>query len=283
MLSFFRKRKLSPDQVLADSLGAFDLPQFPAAVMKTLKLLRDPDSSFPDIARSIEINPGLVIKVLRTVNSAAFGLKRRVETINQAVSMLGRSRLESLVVAMAVSRALPTAAAPGFDSARFWQAAARRASVARSLADILHPQSKSESFVAGLLQDMAIPLLATARSAQYGPVLEHWHRSPGDALESLEQRQFGWTHTTVGASMAGRWELPDQLVTAIGAHHEGEVDEAVGPAVRLVGPIRETEENPGIDSLVEACRSEFGLNPDTTVRNVEEALSQASELARMFA
>lgn len=282
MLSFFKKRKLSPEQVIADSLGDFDLPQFHAAVMTTLKLLRHPDSSFPEIASSIEVNPALVIKVLRTVNSAAFGVKRRIENINQAVSMLGRSKLESLVISMAVARALPKEPVLGFNSARFWQAAARRASIARSLADVLHPQSRSESFVAGLLQDMAVPLLATARTKDYGPILEHWHHNPDDTLESLESAEFGWTHTTVGASMASGWELPGKLVTAIGAHHEADVDEAVGPAVRLVGHIRETDEHPGVEALVEACRDEFGLEPDATVRRVDEALAHASQLARMF-
>lgn len=281
MLSFFRRKRAGadPKAILQDAVGDYELPSFPSAVLQTLRLLRDPGSSFQEIARTIEVNPGLMVKLLKMVNSAAFGLRRRVSNASHAVSLLGRSRLESLVIAMTVHGQLPTPTAEGFEAGRFWQAAARRAALARSLAEMLHPQTQSEAFVGGLLQDMAVPMLATARAKEYGPILRHWHETPGTSLEALERTELGCDHPGLGACMAARWELPDTLVTSIGGHH-GEDD--VEPAISLVGYVREGDTDPGLEPLVEACRASYGLEPDAVIARVDQAFEQARELASLF-
>lgn len=283
MLSLFRRRKHDPDKLLKHALGDFELPSFSGAVMRTLQFLRDPNVSSAKIARSIEINPGLVVRVLRTVNSAAFGMRRRIESISHAVTLLGRSKLESMVVAIAVRHRLPNQSTIGFHAERFWTAAARRASVARALAQLLHPQTQSEAFVAGLLQDMALPLLAKVRPKQYVPLLEHWHNDSESRLEVLEQGEFGWDHSAIGAGMSRRWQLPDVLSRSIDAHHPEEGGEhAVDPAIQLVSLIRETEVVPGVERLIETCRDDYNLAPDRVLGSVQGAFDEAGELAALL-
>lgn len=282
MLSFFRRKRIDPKAQLREALGSYELPSFPTAVLQTLRLLRDPETSFHEIARSVEVNPGLMLRLLRLVNSASFGLRRSVSNASHAVSLLGRSRLESLVIAMTVHDQLPAPSAAGFCTRRFWTAAARRASVARGLAELLHPETQSEAFVGGLLQDMAVPMLASVRPAAYGPILTHWHETPGSSLEGLERAELGWDHPGLGACMAAEWALPDPLVSSIGGHHGDEAADDVPPAIRLVGHLRETDEVPGVEPLVEAARSEYGLAPDAVLGRVEQAFEAAGELAALF-
>lgn len=272
--------------LLTEALGEFELPSFPAAVMQTLQLLRDPNATNAAIARSIESNPALVVRALRMVNSAAFGLRRRVESVSHAVSLLGLGKLETLVVALAVKGQLPSRSSGQFQSKRFWTAAARRASAARALAEVIHPQTQSEAFVGGLLQDMAVPLLAVARPDTYGPLLEAWHHDAATQLVHLERSEFGWDHGKIGGSMADFWELPSRLMTSIDAHHlEGDGADGATvaePAIRLVAHIRETDEMPGTDAVIEACRDEFGLSPDVVSLRLTAAFEEANELAAML-
>ncbi len=112
VFSFLRRRQDDPKELLKEALGEFELPTFQPGMMQTLSMLRDPNSPTTKVAALIETNPGLAIRVLRTVNSAAFGLRRSIGGVNQAVTLLGRSGLESIVLAAAVKSALPDMAVP---------------------------------------------------------------------------------------------------------------------------------------------------------------------------
>ena len=67
-----------------------------------LAMLRDPESSMTDIAEQLQVDPGMHVKVLKTVNAAAFGLITRVTNLQHAAKLLGRSRLEAIILSHAV-------------------------------------------------------------------------------------------------------------------------------------------------------------------------------------
>ena len=162
MLNLFRKRKhKEPKDDLRELLGDFELPSFPAAVMDVLSLLRDEDSAIKDVVTQIESDPGMSVRVLKTVNAAAFGLRREVSNVVHAINLLGRSQLESLLVAIAVRDTVPEVSIGDFTTADFWAASSSRAGVARLLARKLHPSTQADACTAGLLQNMAAPVLST--------------------------------------------------------------------------------------------------------------------------
>jgi len=124
---------------------------------------------------------------------------------------------------------------------------------------------------------MAVPLLATARPAAYGPLLVHWHETPDAELHRLEVDEFGWNHSAVGASIAERWGLPETLATGIDNHHDSD-DPSTPAAIRLVGHIREVDSD-GVDRLVERCRAEFNLPPETILPLIDRAEDAAAAIA----
>lgn len=277
MFGFFKRTKIDPQQALAESLGDLELPAFSAATMNTLRLLRDPACRPESIAESIEANPGVVVRLLRMVNSAAYGLAQRVEGVGHAVSLLGRGKVETVVVAIAVKGIVDARTGP---LPRFWQLAAARATIARGLAELIHPQTQSEAFVAGLLQDMAMPLLLRARPAEYRPMIETWQDNPQEELTDLEKKHFGWDHCEVGACVAHHWELPELLVDAIGAHHLG--NSLVPPAIHLVSHVRHTEGRVDLEPLVEAATAGYNVPADRVVRAVAESYKRGAALARLL-
>ena len=252
-------------------------PCFPATTTQLLALLRDPDTPVGDLSSSLQRDPGLVVRVLRLVNSAAFGLRRPVEDIGHAATILGRAQLEHLVLGVAVKSNLPSAPAPGFDASRFWYASFLRATLAKDLASKLHPADAPRSFAGGLLQDMAIPLLAHARTKEYGPLLEAWHAGDAPHLHELEREALGWSHDEVGGYLAAEWELPESLASLIQGHHDSL---ELLPALRLVALLGETSSEHGDEALVERARTDFGLEPDRTRVSLESAQTSARELAQ---
>lgn len=285
VFGFLLKKNKDPKFELLKTLGPYQLPSFPGVVMQTLERIRDPKATPSKVAEVMAADPGLSVKILRTVNSAAYSLANKVKSLDQAIALLGISQVESLVLSMAVGAALPRPTAPGFDATRFWRAAARRAATARALAARLHPARGAESFTAALLQDMAVPILAEKHPARYGPLLEHWHNSDED-LAALETKEFGWNHPEVATWICDEWKLPESLAAAIGGHHgvhsPGNEGLAAPPAVTLVSHVRELDDRNGVEALVEAAAA-HGLKRDDAAAIVDESFKNAEELAKLFA
>ena len=282
MLKFFRKRKKDTKSELENLFGDYEMPSFSSAVMNILTALRNPDISFSKVAKLLDADPGLHVKVLKMVNSAAFGLSRRVGNIHHAVTLLGRSRLETIVLSQAVHKTLPDADVPFFDIRQFWLFSARRASLARVIAHNLHPSTEVESFTAGLLLDMALPILVTLKTNDYKTILERWNTDKESDLNELEREHLGYDHSYVGALIAEKWDLPDYLINAIASCQEKEKDSEVEPAIELVSNIRGENEEETFEKLVQICIEKYDMNNDMVRDIVKTAFEYAEELSEIL-
>ncbi len=260
----------------------FELPSFPAATLRILEIIRDDATSPADVAESLLVDPGLSVRVLRVVNSASTGLRQSVEDVSHAVHLIGRSALESLIISVAVRGALPCKVQRGFDPGRFWRTAARRAALAKQLARELCPSEAVQCFTAALLQDMALPLLIQRKGERYAELLEKWHAGEAE-LHELERETFGWDHAQLGRVICERWQLPEDLGCAIGGHHADTDAEAEVPSpVRLAALLGETDEEAGVQRLVECASARHGLDRDRLLELVAEALEEGESLAGLL-
>jgi len=282
-MALINRKAKKAEQKLKALVKGCQIPHFSDTALKVLKLLRDPDACFEGISERLQWDTGLVLRVLKTVNSPGFGTMSRIDDVQHAVSFLGRSKLEQIILALVVKEAVPSPRAPGFDVGRYWHTAALRAGLGRAIADQLHPARSAEAFTSGLLQDIAVPVLAQSQPDSYGEVLEAWHGRSSDSrdnLADLENQAFGWCHAKVGGLLGEVWELPDGLRQSIQAHHASEsTDWEVLPSVRLVALLPETQQVEGIEELVEVARADYGLAPDWMVTTVEAAQEHAASLA----
>jgi EAL and modified HD-GYP domain-containing signal transduction protein len=72
-------------------------------ILRLLTRLNDPDVSIEELDHLIEQDPALSYKILRYINSAAFGLRKKVESIRQAVVLIGLKRIKAWVSLLAIS------------------------------------------------------------------------------------------------------------------------------------------------------------------------------------
>ena len=274
MFSWF---KIDPKKELQRVLGDYTLPSFPALVMEALQALRDPDSALADIADLISRDPGLSVSVLRTANSAAYSLRNPVTNVARAVTLCGRTEIESLLLSVAVRDTLPNPKKQADVLSSFWNTCARRAVVARALAQKLHPTLQSEAFTAGLLQDMGIPVLYQVYGDDYEKLLVRAHGQE-DELVSLERGHYDWDHAEVATWMCAQWEFPERIASAIGAHH-GRDEANLTPldAVSLVSTLDAT----GSDDTFLAAAEGASITDAQAI--LDACQTDAEELARIFA
>ncbi len=282
----FKRKKQDPSQALKEMLENYELPSFPKSVMKVLELLREPDAPISDISKLIEADPGMHVTVLKTVNSAAFGLSRKIGNIQHAISLLGRNRLESIILPIAVKNAVPRIELYCLNQQDFWKISAMRACLAKAIAGFLHPTSQAECFTAGLLQDMAVPVLLHIKEQKYCMTLETWNEDKGVSLEKLERETFGLDHQGVGALMAEKWQFPQYLLEAILYHHSTDgANTSIPKAVTAVSQIRYRQELAGEacdDSMLEILRETLDVSSTASEKILEKANREASEFYSIF-
>ena len=281
MIKFFERKKKDPKKELKALLGDYELPSFPTAVMNVLSMLRDPHSETRDIADQIQVDLGMSIKILRLINSSAFGLTTKVSNPHHAVTILGRARLESMLLTYAVSTTIPPSMGC-MDISRFWLASARRACLAKHIARHLHAATQADSFTAALLQDLAIPLISEGKKPIYKDLLKKWHSDKKTDIETLEREVFGYDHPYIGALIAEEWGLPKYLTHAIAGHHDLSEQSSAEPAVRLASLVRYFDEDDGTECLLETAEKDYGIGKHMMEEFIPQAFAEAEQFAETF-
>lgn len=196
------------------------VPAFPQSVHKILELTSSADCSPKELIQIIEHDPILTAKVLKLVNSAYFGLSRKVTSVNHAVVYIGINTIKNVAISVATSGVLPKENKAGLDMDAFWLHSLTVGVIARMLAKkISIPKNEQANyFVAGLLHDIGKVILAHFKPKDYAPVL-HEVNTSNRLLFDVENELLGIDHAQLGGILAKKWQLPENLIDSISNHH----------------------------------------------------------------
>ncbi len=78
--------------------NSLEIPVLPGTAIEVSMLLAEPTSSLADFVKAIESDPALSISVLRTANSAFYGLSVPTSSLRDAVFRIGLSQLRTIVI-----------------------------------------------------------------------------------------------------------------------------------------------------------------------------------------
>jgi putative nucleotidyltransferase with HDIG domain len=209
------------------------LPTLPVAVARLAALLEDPRSSAGDFERVIRPDPALTANLLRLANSAYFGLPRRVESVRDAITLLGLRRVFEVTTTAATSRVIPPRL-PGYeiDSQAFWQHCLAVAVLAERLGVELKQRPGQLLFTMGLLHDVGKLVVGTFLAA-HSPEVLACVRAEGEALVEAERAVLGFDHAEMGAAVADAWSLPPAVAAAARWHHAPDAAPAHEPRLPL--------------------------------------------------
>jgi HD-like signal output (HDOD) protein len=194
-----------------------DLPSQPGVYLALAEALADPATSMADVAQLVEQDIGMSAKCLQLVNSAFFGLGRRVTSVQQAVSYLGTDMLKALVFTVEVFHAFqPAPGAGGFDLEALQSHSLLVARLATKV--LAGSQPADDAFVAGMLHDVGKLVLVT-RLPEQAAAIATAAAATGRPWHVLEEEVLGVSHAEIGAYLLGLWGLPQQTVEALAFHH----------------------------------------------------------------
>jgi putative nucleotidyltransferase with HDIG domain len=203
-----------------------DLPAMPGIIIRVLEETDKAEPSAAALEAIISSDQAIASKVLRVVNSAYYGVQGRVSSVGQAVVILGTKQVRNLVLSAAAMSAIPARSAGQVDALRsFWTHSYATAAAAQLIAKAKDlPSVDAETvFIGGLLHDVGRLFMLSLFPELYDDAIDR-AAAAGGGLEAYEKTLFGASHSEVGAAVAEKWSLPEQLVSIV-RDHEGPFDD----------------------------------------------------------
>lgn len=192
------------------------LPSQPQTLARITKLVDDSDCSLADVAKVISADPSIALKSLRLVNSAHYGLRNKVVSVEHAVMLLGLKVIRNLVLTATVFETFAKGATSLLHHSVACGVAMR---VVVETRDIELPGDAEDTFVYGLLHDIGKIVFQEFLPEDTAIALE-LSSTRGLSTFQAEQEVIGCDHAELGARLAQKWMLPAQLVAAIAGHHD---------------------------------------------------------------
>jgi putative nucleotidyltransferase with HDIG domain len=198
------------------------VPMLSPSASQLLQITSQADHDLIDVINLVRNDANLTARLLKIVNSAAFGLMSTVTSIDRAISYLG----ERIIVGIAIGDCagkLFEKELSGYESAGgdLWKhdlraAIAAREVVTQSGVDI----SPELAFTAGLLHDIGKSLISDYLQGSVTDAIEMITTEEGLDYLDAEEKLVGFDHTRAGYELAKAWQLPDELAEVIRYHHE---------------------------------------------------------------
>lgn len=196
------------------------IPSVPALYLEIVRTLQNPDSGLDDVAAIVIKDLGTTAGLLKVVNSAYFGLHRRVADPLDAVRFLGIDMVRTLVLAVGAFAQFNDRDLDGFSLEQLWHHSMVTGALAREIARVEGAPAKlqDECFVAGLLHDLGKLVLAENLPDDWARVY-HTAKRRKCAWHIAEHEEIGVTHADIGGSVLGLWGLPTSIIDAVAFHH----------------------------------------------------------------
>ncbi|MBN1414423.1 MAG: HDOD domain-containing protein [Bacteroidales bacterium] len=217
----FKKGK---ENILKPSMEKIDrsienLNPIPQIALKIIRMISDDKYSILDIAKEIRMDQVISAKVIRLCNSALFGVKAKVDSIDRALILLGEKMLLQLVVSASLEDFFPEAE-QGYSLCKggLFKHALGTAMISEKLAELTGSVSSDIAYTAGLLHDIGKVVLDQYIASAF-PFFYRRTLMDGIDMLAVEREELGITHTEIGARLAEHWSLPDTIRDTILHHH----------------------------------------------------------------
>jgi HD-like signal output (HDOD) protein len=197
-----------------------DLPSLPVVVQKVNEIMELQGVTVQEVGKVLQTEPSLVAKVLKLVNSAYFGLNRRINSLPDAVVYLGFETIRNIVLNATVMEMTDTTEEThrfeeyDFTWSGFWKKSVATGIATETVAREIEIPGHQAATPAGTLHMLGILVLRTKFPDDFETILKLTRTKDLGYFEA-EKAVLGTRSVTIGKWLSERWELPEQTVSGI--------------------------------------------------------------------
>ncbi|NTV09367.1 MAG: HDOD domain-containing protein [Zoogloea sp.] len=203
------------------ALRGISIPPRPAVLNQLMQEVRRDAPNVRAIANLVSSDVALAAAILKTVNSPFFGLRNKIGSVQQAISLLGIRNLTTLATGILLRSAV---GGDAVSMERFWESAEKVAGITAYIASRLPGVPRDDAYTFGLFHDCGMPVLMQ-KFPDYKSTLKLANASTGREMTTIEDELHATNHAVVGYMLARAWYLPDTISEAILRHHDPAVFE----------------------------------------------------------
>ncbi len=196
----------------AEFFKGLTLPTMPEVAHDLIRSLNEEDVPLSHLREAIARDPALAVHLLRLANSAHYGARSPVGTIEDAIARVGTAQVRALALASMFNDAFPIA--PGLDRQTFWRESQERGGMAQWLASGVGSDCQ-QAWLSGFmvrLGELLMGMKAPNSVAEFEKEPSHpkarWER---------EVSLLGFTEGQVSAELARAWNFPEEMICALDA------------------------------------------------------------------
>jgi HD-like signal output (HDOD) protein len=194
-----------------------DLPVLENVYYSVSNLIRK-NADVNKIAKAIEEDQSIAIKVLHIANSAFYGIK--TASIKTAINYLGLSNIKNIILATSAFEYLKDSEFK-YEKELLWNHANNTNKIATQIYKNMLKKEMSDTFaVSGLLHDIGKLVLLKNYPNEYREILRIAGNGSNVYDIEVEKRFLSVSHEEIGGYLLNWWELPHPIIEAALFHHD---------------------------------------------------------------
>ena len=195
------------------------IPPCPELLTRLQAAMAAPEPDWQAVVDIANSDVAMSVTLMRQASSPVYARLTPVESIRQAVNVLGIRQSAAVLSGFLARRALKTDS-PLLE--HFWESSAQRALVMAYIAKQLYTLPPDLAQTLGLFCDVGMPVMMQSLPGYSGTLAEALARRDRSPVET-ENHGHQTDHAVVGALVSRAWQLSPTITSAIRLHHDFDV------------------------------------------------------------
>ncbi|MBW2575326.1 MAG: HDOD domain-containing protein [Deltaproteobacteria bacterium] len=205
-------------QALLDKFNT--IKTLPHVAIRLTKLISDENSTMQDFEKMIKMDPTLVLRLLRVVNSSYYALRQKVDSISRAVVIIGMNNLRNMIVTETLKDIFKESQEQdAFSRNRLWLHCAAVSICSQMISERIFGQNGENAFLCGILHDIGMIVEDQTAHDLFNHACKAYAQDSGTIIDH-EKEIIGTDHCEVGYLLAKDWKLPLEVQEGIKQHHK---------------------------------------------------------------
>lgn len=205
---------------LIENVNKSDISSIKEVIMQLFTVFNNPKSSALDLKNIIQKDPPLSTRLLKLANSTYYSGNRRITEIQEAIVRIGFSAAKEVAFSQKVCELFQKDVnIEGYSRIALWENSIAVALCCKLIYMREFKKSGEHLYIMGLLHNVGIIIEDQFQQNRFKAALVQSRKEKCN-LQYAEKNILGFDHADIGRAISDNWGFPDELVIAIGNHHE---------------------------------------------------------------
>lgn len=209
------------DNIKESILMTCEIPPMPMVAVKIVNLVNKANVEIDALQDVIMADQSIASNILRLANSAYYGLRRNVDTISDAIVIMGLDVVKNLALAISAKTVYKRF---GILEQKLWEHSIGVSIAAGIIAKEIRFPEAEKAMVAGLLHDIGKTIMNNSQPERFLMLMEKVYNERV-RFSDIEKEIFGFGHAEVGNLFAEKWGFSENLCDSIKRHHFHDYDD----------------------------------------------------------